>query len=108
MNSNNTNLPPKRRRLNKKEAESLLPVIREFNKLAKAFLSILTKKVEDKERRIAVMVSTITIPEKKYQINIQTIDIKNTQVTKKGQFSSNQKMAWEDDVMRNLRRGQVI
>jgi len=98
----------KRRNLNKKEAEKLIPLIREFNKIASGFLRILSKKVENKERKIAVMVSSITIPKAQFNINIQTVDINKTIVTKRGQYQSNQTMNWESDIMKNMRRGQII
>lgn len=98
----------KRRKLTKKEAEQLLPIIGEFNKIASSFLKILSRKVDTKERKIAVMVTSMSMPKSKFNINIQTVDIRNTIVTKRGKYSTTQGMNWEEDIMKNLRRGQII
>ncbi|MFC1617053.1 hypothetical protein ACFL2K_02425 [Candidatus Margulisiibacteriota bacterium] len=98
----------KRRKLNKNEAEKLIPIFREFNKVAQTFLRLLNRRVEKKEKKIAVMVSSMSMPETKHSINVQTVDIRNTMVSKKGGFTGSRKMDWEDDILKNLRRGSVI
>jgi hypothetical protein len=87
--------------LNEKDSEELLPVVREFNKLADAMLGLFGKRVESKERKISVMVSRIKRPDQKSQgIDVQSVKfdkgfLKSLRNKKKksGSSSSN----WNDD-----------
>ena len=53
---------PKKSRLTKKESETILPTLRDFNKIASAFNDLMGKRVESKEKKISVMVSRIKTP----------------------------------------------
>ncbi|MFA5878999.1 MAG: hypothetical protein WC860_02375 [Candidatus Margulisiibacteriota bacterium] len=98
----------KKKKLTQKDAENLLPLIRDFNKAANILLRLLNTRVEEKERKIAVWVTNMTIPKSTNSINIQTVDIKNTMVSKKGGYSGNQLMKWENEAMRSNNRGYLI
>jgi len=98
----------KKGKLTQKDAERLLPLIRDFNKAANVLLRILNSRVEEKERKIAVWVTDMTIPKRTNEINIQTVDIKKTMFSKKGSGSGNQLMKWENEVMKNSNRGYLI
>ena len=100
-----------KKQYNKKEAKALLPKLMEFNKLSKAFINLLSQKVEQKEKHVAsisLLVSDVTVPiPTNYNINIQTIDMNNTKVKRKGELGYTQTMNWEDDLKRR-RRGIVL
>ena len=65
----------KKVKLNKNESENLMPVIREFNKIASAVNALLGQRVQSKERKISVMVSRIKRPdEKSSQIKVKTVE----------------------------------
>ncbi len=96
------------RSLTKKDAEKLLPFIRDFNNAANILIRLLNHRVAEKEKKIAVWVTDMTIPKSNISINIQTIDIKNTYISKKGSYSGNQEMKWEKDMMKEGNRGFII
>lgn len=52
----------KKVKLNANESKKILPIIREFNKVAGAISGLISKRVESKERKISVMVSKIKKP----------------------------------------------
>jgi len=95
---------------NKQDIKKALPIFKEFNKLSKAFLKLLNQKVAEKEKHISsikVMVDDMVLPqESNSTINIQTLDMNNTSVRKKGGFKYNQKMNWEEDLRK--KRGGII
>jgi len=97
----------KRPRLTQKQAESLLPLLSEFNSIAKQFLRLLNHQVETKEKKIAVYLTEMTIPKSNFNISVTTIDLNSTRATLRGKGSFNQKMDWEKD-FRSRKRGQVI
>ncbi|MFT5170703.1 MAG: hypothetical protein ACI9BD_000472 [Candidatus Marinamargulisbacteria bacterium] len=99
-----------KKKLNKIQTKALLPVMRQFNKLAAGFIKLLTERVEQKEKQLAnikVMVTGVTIPVKDQRISITTVDINKTIVKKKGQMSFTQKMDWEDE-LRKKKRGLIL
>ena len=55
-------MAPKKQRLTKQETEELMPVVKEFNGIAKVINGILGRRVELKEKKINVMVSRIKRP----------------------------------------------
>ena len=83
-------------------------IFREFNKVAQTFLRLLSKRVEKKEKKIAVMVTSMSMPKAKHDINVQTVDIRNTLVSKRGGYAGSRKMSWEEDMLKDLRRGAII
>ena len=93
--------------MNKQQAKSLIPAFKGFNKVAKIFIQMLTKKIAEKEKRLSrirVMVSDIALPQNHSSINITTVDINKTIVRQKGRMSFNQKMDWEEDFLKNRKR----
>lgn len=65
----------KRVQLNTSESENLMPIIREFNKIAGAVNALLGQRVQSKERKISVMVSRIKRPnEKSNRIKVKTVE----------------------------------
>lgn len=99
----------KKVKLNKKESEDLMPVIREFNKIAKAVNSLLGQRVESKERKVSVMVSRIKLPSQtKSQIRVQSVAFTKNflkKQKKKGKKSDNQS-EWDDNF--SEKRGFII
>jgi|SaaInlStandDraft_3_1057020.scaffolds.fasta_scaffold57613_2 hypothetical protein len=89
-----------KKKFSRQQTKKMVPALKEFNSMAKAFLKLLHKKIEQKEKRIsniAVLVNEMAIPQSHYSINIQTIDINQTTVRKKGKMSFNKSMDWEQD-----------
>ncbi len=93
--------------MTKQQAKSLIPVFKGFNSVAKVFIQMLSKKIEDKEKhlsKIRVMVNDIALPQNHSSINITTVDINKTVIRQKGQMSFNKKMDWEEDFLKNRKR----
>ena len=99
------------KKLSAKETKELLPILREFNKISKSFIGLLKQKVEIKEEQVStikVWVSDIKIPKQnESNINIQTLDIRNTVVRERGKGMFTKEMDWEDD-LKQKRRGIVL
>lgn len=99
----------KKRYMSKQEASKTVPVLKEFNALSRAFIKLLGQRVETKEKRVnklSIMVTDMKIPQpnENSTIMVQTIDINDTRVKKKGSWGiSKEKMNWEDDVKRRNR-----
>lgn len=96
--------------LSHEKTKALLPVLNQFNKLAQIFIKSLTKKVEREKNelsKIAVMVSGMKLPEKHHNISIQTLDMNQTRVKKKGDSTYNQVMDWEKD-FRKKSKGIIL
>ena len=99
----------KKVKLSKSESEKILPIVREFNKIAGALNSLLGQRVKSKERKISVMVSRIKKPDAKTsQIRVQSVEfsksfLKNQR--KKGKRKENQS-EWDDGF--SEKRGFVI
>ena len=103
----------KKQKLSPGKAKKLTPVVAKFNKIARLFIRSLNQQVQQKETElhtIKVMLNDFKMPADNTpfsSISIQTIDINETKIKKKGNFSFNKKMDWEDD-LRNKKRGQII
>ena len=54
----------KKRRISRAESAELVGVVKEVNSLAKDFLGIFKKRVDDKEKHISVLVSKIKSPKR--------------------------------------------
>jgi len=102
---------PKKRKLSAIESKKWIPIISELNKMADAIVKILTNQVQEKEKKLhtlSLIVSDIKIPQKSFKtIEIRLTDINDTKVMKKGQWSFNQRMNWENDI-RDKKKGQII
>ena len=69
------------------------------------------KKINKKEKRIsqiAVLVQGMAIPHKHHDIDIQTIDIRKTTIQKKGSYSFNKTMDWEQDLKSIRKKGLIL
>ncbi|MCP4049899.1 MAG: hypothetical protein GY730_04255 [bacterium] len=100
----------KRRKLTNAQTKKAMPAIKEFNSLAKVFLRLLGTKIRHKEEnvaRIAVMVSDMAKAPSQHNISIRTIDINKTTINKKGSYSFNKKMEWEQDI-RSKNKGLIL
>ncbi len=95
-----------KKRLSKAEGDKLMPFIQEFNAVAKVFLKLMNQRIDNREKRIKVYLTDISLPASNYNISIQTVDIYQTIVKKKGQLSTNQGMGWEKGLNRN--KGYII
>ena len=64
-----------KRKLSKKQAKELLPIIKEFNGVAKQLLGLLSSKIQQKEHKVNVMVSKIGLPQmrEEHQIDVKTV-----------------------------------
>ena len=51
-----------KKKLSKKELDSILPVIKDFNSVAKHLIGVLNSKVTQKEQQVNVMISKIGLP----------------------------------------------
>ncbi len=92
------------------QTKKLIPVLKKFNAMAEIFLRTLGERMSRKEaqlNKISIMVKDIKIPEKSFNIQIETVDMHTTTVRKKGDYSYNQKMDWEKD-FRSPKKGIVL
>ena len=99
-----------KKKFSKQQTKLLLPVIKKFNGIAKGLIKVLSKKIEEKERRlntIRVLVKDVKLPTQNHQFNIQAVDLKNTIVRQKGSFAINQTMDWEKE-LRNRNKGIIL
>ena len=100
----------KKVKLSKNETDNLMPIIREFNKIAGAVSGLMGKRVESKERKISVMVSRIKRPdEKTSQIKVQTVEFTKgflRKQRKKKKKKGSDQSDWDDNFTE--RRGFVI
>lgn len=97
------------RKLSKQETQQALPLIKEFNKLSKAFIGLLSQKVDQKRQRVhtlSVMVTGMKIPVNTHStINIRTVDMNRTAFYRKNKDALG--MRWEDD-FKSKRRGIIL
>ncbi len=100
-----------KRQLTKQETQQAIPILKEFNKLSKAFIGLLSHKVETKKKRVhtlSVLVNDFKIPvDTRSTLSITTFDISRTQISRKGSGKFNQRMKWEAD-FRKRNRGIVL
>jgi len=88
----------------------MAPAVKKFNSIAQLFIRLLTEKIEAKERalgNVSVVVNSGFKAERRNSISITTVDINRTTISKKGSFSYNQGMKWEDQ-LRKQKRGRII
>jgi len=96
-------------KLNQGESENLMPIIREFNKIASAVNALLGQRVQSKERKISVMVSRIKRPdETSSQIKVKTVAFTKSFLNKqrKKNKKSGDQSEWDDGFTE--KRGFVI
>ena len=99
----------KKVKLSAKESESMMPIVREFNKIANAVTALIGQRVESKERKISIMVSRIKRPdEKSGQIKVKTVEftksfLKNQRKNKK---KGGDQSEWDDNF--SEKRGFLI
>ncbi|RAP34963.1 hypothetical protein DID77_00085 [Candidatus Marinamargulisbacteria bacterium SCGC AG-439-L15] len=95
-----------KRKMNKRESEKFMPGVSRFNKLAKQFIDLLGGKIEEKERKINVMVSRIAQPKSKdHMINIRTASFSSSLFNKKKKKKSGSS-SWNEDF--SQKRGWMI
>lgn len=103
-------LPKKQRQLSQAQAQKMAPAVSKFNSIAKVLIRILTEKIEAKERalgNISVIVNSGYKAERRNTFSITTIDINRTSINKKGSYSYNKTMPWEEQ-LRRQKRGKII
>lgn len=101
------------KRLSKQEAKTLLPIVDEFNKVSRALLKLLGKKIEHKERevaRVAVMVRGISKPlaHQNTTINIKTVDLSRSTIKRVGGFFSQKKASTLEEEIKRKRGGFIL
>lgn len=102
--------PKKQKQLTQAQAKQMAPAVQKFNSIAKILIRLLTEKIEAKERalgNISVVVNSGYKAEKSHSISITTIDINRTSIAKKGKYTYNQVMPWEEQ-LRRQKRGRII
>lgn len=85
-------------KLGKERSKALVPMMKQFNKMAKSMIALLTKQIDYKEKKlstISVLIQDLKIPESKSTISIQALDMNKTKYNKKGFGSENKLMEWE-------------
>ena len=102
----------KTQKMSRAELKKTVPGLDEFNKFSQAFIKMLGQKVETKRKKVhtlSIMVDGLKIPDRypNSTLNIQTIDINDTRVKKKGGWGYSQKMDWESDY-RKRNRGFIL
>jgi hypothetical protein len=99
-----------KKKISRAQAQQLLPEVSKFNSLAKMLIKMLDGNVDRKEKHLSAMRASLS---KKIQkdrssnISVMTVDINRTMVKKKGGYSYNKPMNWEED-LKNRRRGIVL
>ena len=92
------------------KTKALIPVLKKFNAVADTFIRTLSARIGRKEKeiaRIAVMVKDIKIPDRTFNISVQTMDMGNIMVKRKEGGSFKQKMDWDKDY-RAPKKGVVL
>jgi len=103
----------KSQKMSRQDLKKTVPVLDEFNKFSQAFIKMLGQKVEAKRKKVhtlSIMVDGIKLPDRfaNSTLNIQTVDINDTRVSKKGSWGGHkQKMDWETDY-RKRSRGFIL
>lgn len=94
--------------LKQSDVKKLVPFMRKFNAMSKAFLALVNFEIEEKEKRIRVLVTEMGVPNMQTnRISITTVDLGKTKIRVKGGSSSNQLMEWEKQ-MRKTNKGLLI
>ncbi len=99
-----------KKKISRAQAQQLLPEVSKFNSLAKMLIKMLDGNVDRKEKHLSAMRASLS---KKIQkdrssnTSVMTVDINRTMVKKKGGYSYNKPMNWEED-LKNRRRGIVL
>jgi hypothetical protein len=103
--------PMAKQKYTPQEAKKALPSVKDFNRIAGLFLSLLTQQItvkEDRIRNISVMLNDFKpVPKWHNTVNVQTIDMKEVYVRQQGQGSYTQTMKWEDDY-KGKRKGIIL
>lgn len=95
MDKNKGKRKPK---LGKERSKALVPMMKQFNKMAKSMIALLTKQIDHKENKlntISVLIQDLKIPESTSTINVQALDMNKTKFNQKGYGSENKLMEWE-------------
>lgn len=97
-----------KQKLSKKESEDVLPIIREFNKIAEAVTNIMGKRVQAKERKISVLVSKIKRPDEKTgRIKVKSVEFSSSFLkSQKGKKKKDNQSEWDDNFRQ--KRGFII
>ena len=102
---------PRKQKLSKADTKKVMPKISEFNSLSKMLLKLLGQKIDKKEKKLAgIKIMVTDMGRSKIQvgnISIQTIDINETRIKKKGDYSYNQVMGWEAQI-RSKKKGLML
>lgn len=98
----------KARKLLQKDAEKLMPAVKQFNGLASQFIKLLGIKVAQKEKKISVLVSRIAKPkETTERINVKTVDISTDFIRRQRKKAKKQGSSeWDEGF--SQKRGYVI
>jgi hypothetical protein len=73
-----------KKKISKRDAQEIMPVVEEFNSIAKQFINLLGFKVKNKERKVSLMVSRVKSPTSKTKhIDVLTVDVSTDFLKKK-------------------------
>ncbi len=96
-----------KKKLNKHQEETLKENVKEFNGIAKSLIRLLGIKVQEKERKINIMVSRIRKPGKQDRhIDVTTMDIGKNFEAKQRQKKRKKGSEWNSNF--SERKGYII
>ena len=94
------------KKLNPKGAKSMIPFMKEFNFLARDFLKILRGQVDQRERRVRLMVTEMALPVSSRNLQVHTIDMHHVRPASGFGFTNRGSSGWEQSYRKN--RGHII
>ena len=101
--------------LGKQDTETVMSSVKSFNQASSAYLDLLETNITNKKQDISKIRAFLKgkIPSETSntsQIDIQLIDINNTQVKRRGKGKQTERMEWEKELQKfnNTNRGTLI
>ena len=100
------------KKLSAQKTKKLTPLVKKFNQMAKLLIKSLNSQVDYQQKenhRISVLLNEAKLPNESinHTISIQTIDINDTRIKKKGDYMFKKKMEWEQEI-RKQNRGTLL
>lgn len=98
----------KRKKLSKKELDSILPILKDFNGVAKHLIGVLGAKVQQKEQKINVLVHQIGTPiQEEHSVKVMNVDMNKDFLSKmKSRGKKAGDSEWDDNF--SQKKGFVI
>ena len=97
-----------KKKLNPKDKEALMPAVKEFNGIAKTLIKLLGMQVEQKEKKVSILISRIKKPsDKEKHVDVTSVDI-SSDFLKKQRQKNRSKDDGEWDEYFSSKKGWVI